>query len=252
MMIHKKIVFSIILITTSIFAINVHFKRLSQFNYSSAGVLPTYTQSGIKYVILTRERGGRDRGTYDDFGGSRDTGETHPVVTAAREFSEEANIPTTIHLSLSATINYLNKSANHIIAYTTTEQTGAVTYIVNFNRYRKQFIKNFYPALTKATSWHNYEKDMLAVVTWDDFKTAIITQPDKNAVVTVCASVLDPITGKFTNEDITLRPFLIKRLRLFFLNAPYEQGFSKKIRFYKNQPVPVFDTKYISVPGFNL
>jgi 8-oxo-dGTP pyrophosphatase MutT (NUDIX family) len=232
----KTFLFSLIIVN-SLFSLNPDIRKLSEFDYSSASVLLTFKQGETKYVILTREMEGINKGTYSDFGGKRDEGENHPIITAAREFFEEGNVDTTIDLNLSETINYLNKNAQKIIAYTTTSiaEIGSVTYIVNFDKYREQFIKNFYTAFEKAEHWYNREKDMLAIVRWDDFKKAIINQPYKEAIVTVNASVIDPITEEYTPKEIILRPFLIRRLQLFFQNAPYKQGETGKIRFYKQE-----------------
>ena len=59
--------------------------------YSGASVLPytIWTGSDRPYFLLGAESYGRDKGCWDDWGGSKDKGELHPIVTAAREFTEE-------------------------------------------------------------------------------------------------------------------------------------------------------------------
>ncbi len=59
--------------------------------YSGAGVLiyayknDEETGTLCAYILIGQER----KGSYDDFGGGRGKGERHPILTAAREFSEE-------------------------------------------------------------------------------------------------------------------------------------------------------------------
>lgn len=64
---------------------------LSLFNHTAAWVVPmtSYTKKGkqVTYLVLGREAGGKRKGTYDAFGGDRESYDgNHPVVTAAREF----------------------------------------------------------------------------------------------------------------------------------------------------------------------
>ena len=59
--------------------------------YNGASVLPytIWPNSDRPYFLLGEETYGRDTGCCDDWGGSKDKGELHPIVTAAREFTEE-------------------------------------------------------------------------------------------------------------------------------------------------------------------
>src|SRR5688572_1674937 len=63
---------------------------LTTVHFTTACGLPFFVQNGNYYFILSREAGGHDKGTFDDFGGKRDPGEDHPIISAAREFWEEA------------------------------------------------------------------------------------------------------------------------------------------------------------------
>lgn len=239
----NRILFSVFMLSIALFSTTVYFTRLSDFKFNSASVLPYYTKRNVKYVILSREAGGRDRGAYDDFGGSRDQGEDHPVISAAREFHEEAIIEGTIGLNLQETQNYIDSTASrhttHIIAYTTPAGNGQVTYITNFSKYKNQFINAFYTARKNATNWHNREKDRIAIVKWNDLKKAISNQEDKKTIVTVLARVVDPKTGTLrkNEQEITLRPFLIMKLKGFMRDEPYERGANKKVRFYSDSPI---------------
>lgn len=209
---------------------------LSDFDFQSASVLPTYYEHGQKYAILSREKYGRDAGTYDDFGGKRDEGENHPIITAAREFHEEAIIEDIIGLSLGETRDYIDiqtsKNTQFIIANTTPRGAKNVTYITSFKRYKNKFIKNFYYAAKHATKPENREKDRIALVKWSDLKDAIVSQPHTKAPVYVQACVINPHTNEHENECILLRPYLVIKLKAFFSNASYVEGKSKKIRFY--------------------
>jgi hypothetical protein len=142
------------------------------FKFISGSVLPFFIKNQIKYVILSSEQRGNNPGTYDDFSGSRDPGEDHPILTAAREFHEEAMLEGTTGLSLEETINYIDidqtGNTEYIIAYTTPSNKGRVIYIVDFNEYAEALINNFYSALKKHISDHYAAIDTLI----NDFRSA--------------------------------------------------------------------------------
>lgn len=274
----EKKLLSIFIVLYAFFLTDLYALKLADFKFGAASVLPFYIKGQIKYVILSSEQKGDHKGMYDDFSGSRDAGENHPIITAAREFHEEAMLEEATGLTLEETINYIDieqtNNTEYIIAYTTPTNKGRVTYIVDFNDYAEALINNFYSALTKHISdhynainqlinefklstidissihhsetlklitsftkdisnqpfWHYTEKESLAIVEWEAFKEAIINQPANNT--TLYASVIDPITQKSNTKEITIRPFLVQKLKPFFCNAPYEQGDNEKIRFY--------------------
>jgi len=209
---------------------------LTYFDYNSASVLPFYTVRRTKYVILSRERWGKDKGTYDDFGGKRDQGERHPLITAAREFWEEAALRWSLDLTLEQTKNFINptktRNTHFVVAHTTKRGAKNVTYITDFRKYKTQFLNNFYKA-SHAADHHQYkEKDRIAIVQWDTLKRAIIEQKTPHSPVYVDAQVLHPRTNARENQKILLRPYLVIKLRQFFRDEPYTKGKHRTIRFY--------------------
>lgn len=232
----NQLLLSIITILTILPACNTQPPALSDFQYGSASVLPFYNLRRTKYVILSREKWGRDAGTYDDFGGKRDQGENHPVISAAREFWEEAILDGTVGLSLARTQNYIDitqsRNTHYVVANTTRRGAKNVTYITNFNKYKTQFINNFYKARRNSTKRENKEKDRIAIVKWQDLKDAIVNNQHNSTSVYVSASVINPITNKGEQQQILLRPYLVIKLRNFFRDQPHTKGRSKKIQFY--------------------
>lgn len=210
-------------------------KSLTEFNYASASVLPiTYFERNgqqVKYAILARESGGKDAGTYDDFGGSRDHGELHPAITAAREFFEEAICANTLGMSLNDVRHYIDiKTGNTELILAQGHRCMFLTHFIAKDMIR--FKNNFHHARAKARGKFR-EKDRIATVHWDLLKDAIKkSQSDKG--VTVQARLVDPATGHDEGHKttITLRPLLVKKLRPLFENKDFNMGKSSKIRFY--------------------
>lgn len=219
-------------------AFGMQAQSLSNYNFKVGAVLPVthFNKQGksVKYLVLGREAGGKDVGTYDDFSGSRDKGESHPVVTAAREFHEEGIMQDTLGMDLAKTRNRIDLSSKSNTTEVVLANENAVTYIVNFSDSEiRQFRKNFHPARAKQRSWKYQEKDRIATVRWDRLVTAIQSSKS-NKGVTVQARLIDPATG---NEEknattITLRPYLVKRLRPYITNQQCQFGKNNKIRFY--------------------
>jgi len=214
-------------------------QTLSNYTFKVSAVLPvTYFTNkkgkSTKYVILGREAAGKDAGSYDDFSGGRDKGETHPVVTAAREFYEEGILQDTLGMNLEATNARINLSSKSNTTEAVIANEKAVTYIVNFSGAEiRQFRTNFHSARAKQKSWKYQEKDRIATVRWDKFAAAIqSSKSDKG--VTVKARLIDPATGKedANSTTITLRPYLVKRLRPYITNQQCQFGKTNKIRFY--------------------
>jgi 8-oxo-dGTP pyrophosphatase MutT (NUDIX family) len=220
---------------------------LDTYRCNSASVSTLYTHKDKLRIILTREAHGASKGTYDDFSGGRNKGETNPQTSAAREFSEEAILPKTIELDLKNTEKFIaptSKNTMYVLAYSKDPKTAKgrkvrnVTYLVDFDLYATTLFDNFYGALesektrykklhTKGSEQHTTEKDSIAAVLWDDFKDATI-----NHKKTVDANVLNPKTKRFEKKQITLRPFLTSKYRPYFLGQPYDQGTNCKIRHY--------------------
>jgi hypothetical protein len=206
-------------------------------------VLPVYRHRNIKYAILAREAYGKDRGTYDDFGGSRDVGENHPVVTAAREWDEEGLVHQITGLSEREILDYIDIAQSDntecIVAYSRSEKIKAVVYITNVAPYKSKLLHNFYKERNRARQFKNKEKDRIACVQLTELRDALVNS-DGSLSVQVYAYVLDPKTNKFNQELVTLRPFFVSKLRSYFLDTSYRQGLNKKIRFYfEGQRVPV-------------
>lgn len=254
-MLNIRKIFIPLLIATGIVACNSTLFNLTEYNYKSASVLPTFMHRNVKYAILSREAFGiSKKHTYDDFSGGRDAGEMDPTLSAAREFHEEGALEEALGWSLSETKNFidLNKENTHVVvAYSKDKNICTpqsrdirnVTYITNFSAYSTELFDNFYDALAREEARYDAlgtpgkhrvttEKDRIAKVKWNDLKRAIIKQKDTSNPIYVRASVMDPQTRRFRKERITLRPFLAMKLRSFFLDQPYEQSENDKIRFY--------------------
>lgn len=208
---------------------------LSDFPYQSASVMPFYIERKQKYIILAQEEWGRDKGTYDDFGGKRDSNENHPLITATREFSEEAIVNETFGLDLQQTRNFIDikaKNTHFIIANTAKNGGKHVTYITKINKYKTCFINSFYKARRQATKAENKEKSSLALVQWNDLKNVILNRTGRYQNVWIKAQVIHPITHKKQEQMIQLRPYFVIKLEKFFKGEPYTHGKNKKIRFY--------------------
>lgn len=210
--------------------------NLSDFNFTSASVLPFFTYRNTKYVIVAREAHESSRGTYDDFGGGREENENHPLITAAREFFEEAILQLTIGLTIEEIQNYINNTKNiiHIIAYSRHENKKSVTYIIRFDDYKSQLLNNFYTALQQTTQEPYKEKDRIAIIKWNTLKRTMRRSKDtKDVKVKACE--LHPKTGILNEKYITLRSCFVKKLRPFFLHTYYKRGLDKKTRFYNQE-----------------
>lgn len=236
--------FLMVLAAMPLFLFSEPSPRLSTSNFSTACGLPFFVHSdGKKYFILSREAGGSDKGTYDDFGGKRDPGENHPIISAAREFWEEA-ILTCVGFSLPDTQKFIDPTSGNTLFVNAFGQS--VTYVVDFSRYKDAFFKNFYAARKKARG-HFREKDRIAIIEWDMLK-ATIAQSKELAGIKIKAAILNPDDLKWYQETITLRPYFVKKMRSFFTDSSYVQGENEKIRFYglsrrsftHMKPTPVF------------
>ncbi len=204
---------------------------LKKFSYNAAGVLPIGTQKIGRgthtYVILGREAYGRDKGTYDAFGGSRDPHEHDPLITAARECAEEMISHRTMKRSVKDIEKQINPRGHHTTMVLAHQRFNYVLYITRFDEHIEKFLGNFYRSLKKTHSFKHQEKDLIATVGWETLAYAI--KENKNQVR---ANVIDPVTNESTRALITLRPLLIKSLKPFFMNYTYQTGTNKKIRFY--------------------
>lgn len=210
---------------------------LSGYDFGSGFVLPVYPSKDgkTKYVLLGREHGGSDKGTWSAFGGKRDKGEKHPKQTAAREFAEETEFY--VFGNKSAAEKYIDLDKGHtdyIIA-----RKGMVMYITNFKHHDMYHLIHKFSKHAKA----HHEMDALARVKYEDLQKAIASVKAKqvsgkwrNDPITVTAEVVYPAHNKdgyiYKQEQITLRP-LMGQLKYLFLGKPYTAGKSPKIHFYK-------------------
>ena len=208
--------------------------RLFNLNFGAGGVLPTFVKNGKKYLILSREAGGNDKGTYDDFGGKRDPigsnkKETPPLITAAREFFEEAILILSIGISLQETQNFIHEDNSYTEFVIVKGQN--VTYITDFTVYADKFFANFYHAYKTTTNSHSREKNSIAIVGWDELKK-VVSNTSSDEGVMIDAEVLNPKDLKWYKEKITLRPFFVKKFRPFWMDKPYKKDINSKVRFY--------------------
>ncbi len=232
----KSLIFilSVGTIATQSIAQNIPAPSLSQFNFGAASVLPTYKNTkGQTMVVLSREAYGRDKGTYDDFGGKRDAGELHPELTAARECLEELILEKTGPIKFSSVRKHINVNSgntDHIIARTSKK---SVVYITDFSKYWTNIRKKFYSARHNAKQSKLREKDHLVVVPLTSLQKAIV-QSKPGQTVTMHAYGINK-NGSYQTKTmtITLRPFLVVKLKPFFQNQPFQPGRNKKIRFYQ-------------------
>lgn len=225
---------------------------LKNFNYTGASVLPMTSwagKPGVKYVLLSEEAHGRDKGTWDDFGGAKDPYEIDPLQTAAREAWEESvNLLTKNQNFLT---NYISLSANNTQDVIASIDKQMVTYITNFeSTYLEHLTKNFHSKLRRTTDPHQTEKSRLAWVKYDDLKNVIANAP-RNATgqliapIRVTANIINPadpsVKGQIRGQQIPLRLVFVSKLQEFFKDAPYVQGQDPRIKFFKRgyvTPVP--------------
>lgn len=216
-------------------------KTLSEIKCSGASVLPTYRDAnGVKRVILARENiEGRscDKGTWDDFSGKAERCDKHPVISASREFWEEAILDGTIGLTPEDTSSYIdedNSFTEHIVVYQNTHKGRTATnivYITGFTPYAQQLLSNFYSARNQTLRRSSREKDRIGTISWDDLKNTI-ANAKRGTPVEVMLSVVDPVSGETVEEMGTLRPIFAAKLKLFFQGRNFYQGAHSKVRFY--------------------
>jgi len=229
-----SLIFLLSTITTQIFTQAAPVLQLSTFQFSGASVLPTYKRAnGATMVILGQEAFGRDKGTYDDFGGRKDRREKHPEITAARECFEELILGKTARSSLRKIRKHINVDSGnteYIIARTSKK---SVVYITDFSKYWDSIRKKFYSARRASRSSTCKEKNHLVVTNWNTLETAISqSKPGQSVTIQAYAIKKD---GSYSKTPITipLRQFFVAKLRPFFQNQPFTQGRNAKIRFYQ-------------------
>lgn len=208
-------------------------------NIGGASVLPYCTNSnGKDLVLLGRESGGSDKGTYDAFGGKMDSKEAHPLQTAAREFREE-----TVNLIFKTNKDaegYIDIDKGNTDSIVFNKFKKAVVYITKFDckTLTNNLVNQFYDAIKKATKYEYKEKDKLAWVDKKelekvissakrDIKTKKLILPIK-----VDAQVVGS-NGQLTSEQIILRPYFVSVLQPFFKKEQVtSQAKNKNIYIY--------------------
>ena len=105
----------------------------------------------------------------------------------------------------------------------------------NFHEARKKEMERYNKEGVSQSQRTNVEKDRLAKVKWSDLKAAICAEQNPtNEIVEVEALVMNPKTKRFRKQTVQLRPFLVMKLRPFFLGCAYAQGEHEKIRLYQD------------------
>jgi len=204
---------------------------LDSIAYSGASVLPIVESEGV--VLLGREAGGKHRGLWDSWGGSRDENEFDCKITAAREFFEEAILGKTLGWDLSSTEQFIdpaNQETTLVIAKELQTDLFVCLFHTTFTTEQKnQLIDHFAYARQSSTSWKYLEKDGIALVNWDDLAMAVLSS-SRGDLVNVKAHVTYP-----SNQEtiITLRPYLVSMLRPYIEDHAYHWGHNPKVRYYR-------------------
>ncbi len=172
-----------------------------------AFVLPYYydKQTNDHYYLLGRETGGKDKGLYSAFGGSRQKGEGHPLITASREFNEEAHlsIPYNGGWAINRLKAYIRQNKKGIVAKKTEYGNRVVFYIIDFGaRNAKRILANF-----KHGQTDDNEIDQLAQVRCADLVNAL-THAQKSKPIKVNAYIWRNGKKMAQQEIITLRPLM--------------------------------------------
>lgn len=249
---NKNVIMSVML--SAFCASYTHAMFFKNIFYHGASVLPSVevTANGKKEkaVILGRERSGYDRGTWCDFGGRRDRGET-PDQTAAREFAEEANTERSLGMNTKDVYAHLDtqnknteavvvkrigterKTRNpyHWVMYVTAFGSLNVgDFVMKFNQARLEHIRAF-----GRQSGVYQEKDGLAMVMWRDLRSAIEQSPESDTNVRVKAKEFDLTVNPPMQKDsqILLRPSFVNSLRPYITEQPYKtDAQDSKVRYY--------------------
>lgn len=238
--IKRSLVIGALLLSSFSLAYGMSYPSLSDF-YKTAGgasVLPFAKFPGKtqKYFIVGREAGGADVGTYDAFGGSKDTGEAHPLQTAAREFAEETVDLFGNKKAIEQHIDINNNNTDIIVA---NQNKKSVVYVTQFDHQLvRNFKQHFYNARNNAKSYKQREKDSIAIVREDRLRDAIANAKRNAAgklitpIIVKDAMVVDA-TGKEHKHDIHLRPVFVSSMQSYFQGKAADQkGKDPKIHFY--------------------
>ncbi len=173
-----------------------------------AFVLPYYydKQTNNHYYLFGRETGGKDKGLYSAFGGSRQKGEHHPMLTAVREFHEEAHlgVPDIGGWSSKKLRTHIVQHKKRVVAQKTEYGNRVVFYIIDFGTCNaKWLLANF-----KHGQSDDNEIDQLAQVSVQDLLHAF-KHLRKGEPIKVKAQIWRNGKQMTQPEIITLRPLLL-------------------------------------------
>lgn len=236
----------VVMIVFALLQGNCYAVALFDTEYSGAFVLPYFSENDEYYLILARERLGKSSNKWGLFGGGIDKSDNkNPIITAAREFREEALIK-----------EIFNRNIDDIVEYLTSiyaeKNCGKKPVVVDIGKQlivfpiefslvdAKKMLRSFHPMLNKITkkaslSGGNGAKFLkymeingIAVVKESD------VAPLTDSTNEIVALVYDA-DGKVRKKVITLRhPCVIKSL----------QGSLRAIRGSKN---PIFNINHNSL-----
>ncbi len=159
--------------------------------YNGAGVLPYHIDNkGEAWVLISQENAGRDKGTWCDFGGKRDKGET-TVQTAARECWEESHGILGSQANIKNQISKINPIGLNILG-ARGEPSAYALYLMEVKNKSNITDRRFQSINNKV----NQEKSHIAWVKADElFKSTISVRRGQPAIL---------------NDGKTIRPFLRK------------------------------------------
>lgn len=201
--------------------------------------LPTKKGKPKDHYIISRNAFGQYKGTFDDFGGSRDPQETHPVQTAAREFYEEALAGPVLKKSiknLEKKIDLAGKDTQAVLVQSIPGKGGKSNYVTFIARFGQNSSRKMTHAFGAARAKPGLafafkEKDQIALVRVDKLKQALLNNPNNNNVF-VPAKVYAGIKPVGKISTIKLHPFFAKRIRAKYQGKPIAIGTDNRVKLY--------------------
>lgn len=184
--------------------------------FRASFVIPQVLKNGKKYVLLGKESGGKDKGSYCVPGGSsgwwifRDK---DPLETAAREFCEETltkfDYKTVYeHIDQRSQKRFILESqGKKIIGYTVLFQDHIIDDIVS----------NFSDRCSKTWFWQYYyrEMDHFILVEWDTLISRLNNVASDGSGVVIEVDIFDNKSLKNKKQLITLRPITVLLIKKY-------------------------------------
>lgn len=186
---------------------------IQSHSFHGAFVFPVSVIKGKKYLIVAREAGGRDKGTYCIPGGSSRGWfwrERDPLKTAAHELVEELLLPWSTQEAYQKLNEYGGTCCTHTI-YTKT----LVTYELPLSeREMNDTLDHYYQRRDSYFFWqYTYrEMDRIGVIKLKDLKRVLNKQHGSHHC-TLYARVRNPKTNADEWIPITLRPVMVALAR---------------------------------------